>query len=609
MGSLNIIDLSFEIIWNYYFNDKCLPSSLFAKLTERLDTADRPEIWISRVSQENLAAQIEKLEEALQKHGEQVLNYMPLFGLPFAVKDNIDVTGMQTTAACPDFAYTPQNSAYVLQKLEEAGAVLIGKTNLDQFATGLVGTRSPYGVVRNAHFPEYISGGSSSGSAVAVARQLVSFALGTDTAGSGRVPAGFNGIVGLKPTRGLVSTRGVLPACRTLDCISIFAQNVQDSWRVLHTIAGFDKKNEYSRHILQSGMSRNGYRIAVPEVLEFCGDECAQTAFSEAMAQIKKLPKVQVKTIPFHPFVEAAKLLYQGPWVAERRAAVGSFFEKQSQMMDPIVRDIISQADQFNAVDTFKAGYRLEELKRNAECLMTDIDFLVVPTAPTIPTISAVNSDPVVTNSKLGYYTNFVNFFDLAALAIPASVRSDGLPAGITLIGNCGSDYLLSSAGEELQAEFDRIDSTRMQYQGNYSVVADPLPYEEPTVMVAVVGAHLDGQPLNWQLVERGARKLRSTSTSKNYRLYELSDSIPPKPGLARVMEDGCTIELELWEMPQRNFGSFVEEIPAPLGIGSVQLSDGCYVKGFICEQWALNDAKDISFHGGWRAYITSQLI
>jgi allophanate hydrolase len=609
MRSENITDLSFEIIWKYYFNDKYLPSKLFPKLIERLDTAGHPEIWISRLSQVNLAAQLKKLDEALQMYGEQVLNYMPLFGLPFAVKDNIDVTGIQTTAACPDFAYTPQSSAYVLQKLEDAGAVLIGKTNLDQFATGLVGTRSPYGVVQNAHFPGYISGGSSSGSAVAVALKLVSFTLGTDTAGSGRVPAGFNGIVGLKPTRGLVSTRGVLPACRTLDCVSIFAQNVQDSWRVLHIIAGFDSKDEYSRHILQSGMSRNGYRIAIPEVLEFCGDKKAQTAFSNAIAQIKKLPKVQVKTLPFHPFVEAAKLLYQGPWVAERRAAVGSFFEKQSRTMDPIVRDIIGQADQFNAVDTFKAGYRLAKLKRDAECLMTDVDFLVVPTAPTMPTIAAVNSDPVARNSELGYYTNFVNFFDLAALSIPASIRSDGLPAGITLIGSCGSDHLLSTVGEELQAEFDCIDTTRMQYQGNYSVIANPLPYDESTVKVAVVGAHLDGQPLNWQLVERGARKLLSTSTSKNYRLYALSDSIPPKPGLARVMEGGCAIELEVWEMPQRNFGGFVEEIPAPLGIGSVQLSDGCYVKGFICEQWALNNAKDISLHGGWRAYLASQLI
>jgi allophanate hydrolase len=606
---VDISDLSFDTIWKEYFLNKCLPSIFFTKLIETLDKSDRPEVWISRVSQANLIKQLKKLDEELHIHGEQILDQMPLFGIPFAVKDNIDVTDMQTTVACPDFAYTPQDSAYVLRKLEKAGAVLIGKTNLDQFATGLVGTRSPYGVVRNAYFPEYVSGGSSSGSAVAVALRLVSFSLGTDTAGSGRVPAGFNGIVGLKPTCGLVSTRGVFPACRTLDCVSVFAQNVQDSWRVLHIISGYDKENEYSQHILQADISKNGYRIAVPETLEFYGDECAQNAFSDAMAQIKKLPKVKIKTISFHTFVEAAKLLYQGPWVAERRAAIGSFFDKQSQTMESVVRDIISQADQFNAVDTFKAGYRLEELKRESECLMSDIDFLVVPTAPTIPTINEVKSDPVIMNSKLGYYTNFVNFFDLAALAIPANVRSDGLPAGITLIGNCGSDYLLSTAGEELQAEFDRIDTTRMQYQGNYSVAANPLPYEEPTVKVAVVGAHLDGQPLNWQLVERGARKLCSTTTSKNYRLYELSDSIPPKPGLARVIEDGCAIELELWEMPQRNFGSFVEEVPVPLGIGSVQLSDGGYVKGFICEQWALNNAKDISFHGGWRAYLTSQLI
>ena len=606
---MDISDLSFDTIWTEYFLNKCLPSALFTELIEIIDNSDHPEIWISRAPQENLIKQLKKLDEALQIHGEQILNQMPLFGLPFAVKDNIDVADMQTTVACPDFAYIPQDSAYVLKKLEKAGAVLIGKTNLDQFATGLVGTRSPYGVVQNAYSPEYVSGGSSSGSAVAVALKLISFSLGTDTAGSGRVPAGFNGIVGLKPTPGLVSTRGVFPACRTLDCVSVFAQNVQDSWRVLHIISGYDKENEYSQHILQADINKNGYRIAVPEVLEFYGDECAQNAFSDAMAQIKELPKVKIKTIPFHSFIEAAKLLYQGPWVAERKAAIGSFFEKQSQTMESVVRNIISQADQFNAVDTFKAKYRLEELKRESELLLTDIDFLVVPTAPTIPTIKAVNSDPIIMNSKLGYYTNFVNFFDFAALSIPANVRSDRLPAGITLIGNCGSDYMLSVAGEELQTKFDLIDKTRTPYKGKYSVTASPLPYEEPTVQIAVVGAHLDGQPLNWQLVERGAHKLLSTTTSKDYRLYELTGLTPSKPGLTRVTEDGCAIEVEIWEMPQRNFGSFVEEIPAPLGIGSVQLSDGCYVKGFICEQWAINEAKDISFHGGWLVYLASQQI
>ena len=606
---MDISDLSFDTIWTEYFLNKCLPSALFTELIEIIDKSDHPEVWISRAPQENLIKQLKKLDEALQIHGEQILNQMPLFGLPFAVKDNIDVADMETTVACPNFAYIPQDSAYVLKKLEKAGAVLIGKTNLDQFATGLVGTRSPYGVVQNAYFPEYVSGGSSSGSAVAVALKLVSFSLGTDTAGSGRVPAGFNGIVGLKPTPGLVSTRGVFPACRTLDCVSVFAQNVQDSWRVLHIISGYDKENEYSQRILQADINKNGYRIAVPEALEFYGDECAQNAFSDAMAQIKELPKVKIKTIPFHSFIEAAKLLYQGPWVAERRAAIGSFFEKQSHTMESVVRNIISQADQFNAVDTFKAKYRLEELKRESELLLTDIDFLVVPTTPTIPTIKAVNSDPIIMNSKLGYYTNFVNFFNFAALSIPANVRSDGLPAGITLIGNCGSDYMLSVAGDELQAKFDLIDKTRTPYKGKYSVTASPLPYEEPTVQIAVVGAHLDGQPLNWQLVERGAHKLLSTTTSKDYRLYELTGLTPSKPGLTRVTEDGCAIEVEIWEMPQRNFGSFVEEIPAPLGIGSVQLSDGCYVKGFICEQWALNEAKDISFHGGWLVYLASQQI
>lgn len=609
MKSESFSDLSFDALWRYYFSDKSLPSSLFGHLDKRLDEVDYPEIWINRVSRKTLLMQAEKLDEALRIHGEQVLKHMPLFGLPFAIKDNIDVKGMQTTAACPSFAYIPQVSAYVVQKLEAVGAILIGKTNLDQFATGLVGTRSPYGVVRNAINPDYVSGGSSSGSAVAVALQLVSFTLGTDTAGSGRIPAGFNGIVGLKPTRGLLSTRGVLPACRTLDCVSIFALNVQDAWRVLHAVAEFDDEDPFSRHIIQSGVRQNSYRIAVPDQLEFCDDINAQKAFSDAMAQVTKFPNVQVKTIPFSPFIEAGKLLYQGPWVAERRAVIGSLFDKQPQSIDPIVHNIVAQADQFNAVDAFKANYRLAELRREAERLMTEVDFLVVPTAPTMPTITAVNAEPVARNSELGYYTNFVNFFDFAALSIPTSIRSDGLPAGITLIGRCGSDHQLAAVGEVLQAKFNRLDTARVQYQGVYSVIADPLPYTELTVQVAVVGAHLEGQPLNWQLLERGARKLLSTSTSKNYRLYALPDTAPPKPGLERVMEGGDAIELELWEIPQRNFGSFVAEIPAPLGIGSVQLSDGQYVKGFICEPWALKGAQDISFYGGWRAYLASQPI
>lgn len=602
MTNLDITSLSFDALQSRYVNGELGPSAMLRHVTERITAADRPEIWISRVPPADLQAQAATLDAALQTHGQQILVQMPLFGLPFAVKDNIDVAGMNTTAACPDFAYLPPQSAFVVRQLQAAGAILIGKTNLDQFATGLVGTRSPYGAVRNAIDPAYVSGGSSSGSAVAVALGLVSFSLGTDTAGSGRVPAGFNGVVGFKPTRGLLSTQGVLPACRTLDCVAVFAQNVQDAWRVLHASAGFDADDAYSRTIAQVGIKQRGYRVAVPQTLEFFGDAQAETAFSQAIAQVAQLPNTHISPIPFTPFIEAAALLYQGPWVAERRAAIGDFFDAQPQAMDPTVRQVVAQADRFSAVDAFNGAYRLAQLKRDADILLADADFLVVPTTPTMPTLAAVAAEPVLRNSELGYYTNFVNFFDMAALSIPGPMRADGLPAGITLIGRCGTDHLLAVAGAAMQAAFASHPDPR-------NIAADPLPYTEPTVQVAVVGAHLAGEPLNWQLLERGARKLLATVTDDIYRLYALPDTTPPKPGLARVKQGGVAIAVEVWEMPLRHFGSFVADIPGPLGIGSVQLADGRSVKGFICEPWALDGARDISSHGGWRAYLASQSI
>ncbi len=609
MNAGGITSLAFEAVQKRYLAGELLPSTLVAQLVERIEMLGRPEIWISRVSTANLYAQAARLDDALHSYGANIVDQMPLFGLPFAVKDNIDVAGMPTTAACPRFAYTPPLTALVVQKLQAAGAILMGKTNLDQFATGLVGTRSPYGVVGNAIDPEYVAGGSSSGSAVAVALHLVSFALGTDTAGSGRVPAGCNGIVGFKPTRGLISTEGVVPACRTLDCISVFGNSVQDAWRVVHAAAGFNADDAYSRPVLQLGLRRRGYRVAVPDTLEFFGDLQAQAAFSDALAQIAKLPNVQIRSVPFSVFVDAAKLLYQGPWVAERRAAMGDFFNQQPEAIDPIVRSIVAQADQFSAVDTFNAGYRLAELKRCADTLLADVDFLVVPTTPTIPRIATVAAEPFSTNSALGYYTNFVNLFDMAALALPTTPRADGLPAGITLIGAGGTDHLLAAAGEVIQAEFDRMTPARIPYCGSCSIASNPLAFTEPTVHIAVVGAHLEGQPLNWQLLERGARKLRATYTSKDYRLYALPNTVPPKPGLVRVMEGGVEIVVEVWELALRYFGSFVADIPSPLGIGSLQLADGTIVKGFICEPWALQGAQDISEYGGWQAFLSRPLL
>jgi allophanate hydrolase len=584
-----------------YASGQWRPSACIEQVLSRIEAADRPEVWISRVDTGSLLAQTRALDALLQQEGAAVLERMPLFGVPFAIKDNIDAAGMPTTAACPAFAYVPERSATVVERLLAAGALLVGKTNLDQFATGLVGARSPYGAVRNAIDPAYVSGGSSSGSAVAVALDLVGFSLGTDTAGSGRVPAGLNGIVGLKPTRGLLSTRGVVPACRSLDCVSIFARSVADAWQVAHCAAGYDAEDSYSRNVPMLGVLRRGYRIAVPAVLEFYGDTVAEQAFDATLERLRRHPGCTIGTVDYTPFGAAAQLLYQGPWVAERLAAVGRFFSEQRDAMNTVVAGIVAQGADYSAVDTFNGQYRLAALRRQAEQALADYDLLLVPTTPTMPTIAALGTDPVRLNSQLGYYTNFVNFFDMAALAVPATPRADGLPAGVTLIGPCGADHMLAAAAEALAPALQEGGAS------SETVAFNPLPFAEPVVQLAVVGAHLQGQPLNWQLLERGARKLASTYTAPHYKLFALPGTVPPKPGLARVAGQGGAIEIEVWELPLRRFGEFVAEVPAPLAIGSLELADGRWIKGFVCEPAAMTGAEDISAYGGWRGYLASR--
>lgn len=595
-----MVNLGVAALQQQYVHKRLRPSACIEQVLHRIEHCGYPEIWIARVQEDRLMEQARKLDAMLQHEGEAVLKRLPLFGIPFAVKDNIDVAGMPTTAACPDFAYPAKASATVVEKLQAAGALLIGKTNLDQFATGLVGTRSPYGVVRNALHEEYVSGGSSSGSAVAVALDLVSFTLGTDTAGSGRVPAGLNGIVGLKPSRGLLSTRGVFPACRTLDCVSIFAKTISDAWTVTGVAAGYDPADSYSRKIAMQGPKTRHLRIAVPAQPEFYGDEYAQKAFEATLEKLHALPACEVKAIDFTPFQQAAQLLYQGPWVAERLAAVGDFFHEHQGAMHPVVASIIGQGNHYTAVDAFNGQYQLADLRRQAEVALQEVDFLLVPTTPTMPTAEAVLAEPVKRNSELGYYTNFVNFFDMSALAIPTDSREDGLPAGVTLIGPCGADHLLAAAALALQPHIN-ASGVAGETEGQ---TLPPLPHSEATVQIAVVGAHLEGQPLNWQLRERGARKVATTETAPSYKLYALPGTLPPKPGLVRVEEGGRGIEIEIWEMPARYFGEFVAEVPAPLGIGSLQTCDGQWVKGFVCEPYAIARATDITRYGGWRAFI-----
>ncbi|MBI1789799.1 MAG: allophanate hydrolase [Acidobacteria bacterium] len=519
----------------------------------------------------------------------------PLRGLTFAVKDNIDVAGVPTTAACPEYAYTPPASASVVERLERAGAFAVGKTNMDQFATGLVGTRSPYGACASVFDPRYISGGSSSGSAIAVAKRLVDFALGTDTAGSGRVPAAFNNLVGLKPTRGLLSAAGVVPACRTLDCVSILTRTCADAARVFAQARGFDASDPYSR-VPRPGEGAapwvaGAFRFGVPEAdqLEFFGDGEAAALYDDAIGALERCGGVRVK-VDFSAFREAASLLYSGPWVAERMAAIETFLREHGDAMDPVVRGIIQGADRHSAIDFFRAEYRLRGLCRAAAAEWETMDVLALPTTGTIYTLAQIAADPVRLNTHLGYYTNFVNLMDLAAIALPAGFRANGLPFGISLIGRAFSDDGLLALGGRYLGES----------------VAEGVP--PGCISVAVVGAHLSGQPLNGQLTGRGARLLRTARTAAGYRLYALSGTQPAKPGLVRDGAfQGPGIDVEVWTLPEDQFGGFAAAVPPPLGIGNVTLEDGAAVKGFICEPYALDAATEITSFGGWRPYLANR--
>ncbi|WP_434110718.1 allophanate hydrolase [Paraburkholderia caffeinilytica] len=613
-----------------YADKRLTPRQTVASTFARIDEIDRPEVWILRVPAADVQARASALEALYEEQGAAVFERMPLFGVPFAVKDNIDVAGLPTTAACEPFSYTPDTSAFAVQRLIDAGAILIGKTNLDQFATGLVGTRSPYGAVRNAEFAQRVSGGSSSGSAVAVAAGCVAFSLGTDTAGSGRVPAGFNGLVGLKPSLGLVSKRGVVPACRSLDTISVFAHDVDDAWRVLGEIACFDSLDGFSRKVPSLGLLRGAPRIGVPDHLEFHGDAAASQAFSTSLDALSTHLHLSPLPIDFKPLSATSALLYDGPWVAERRAALGSFFETHHEAIDPVVAGVIGKADRYSAADAFNGQYALADLKRHAEQLFETIDILIVPTTPTHPLIADVQANPVELNSQLGCYTNFVNLLDLCALAVPCRRRDDGLPAGVTLIAPSGADRRLAELGQRIQALFasavetrsgtSAVPETETQTEAKVETKVEtkaaatnplePLPFHEPTVALAVVGAHLRGQPLNWQLQEAGARFIEATHTVPGYTLYALANTQPPKPGLVRTAgSTGQRIAVEVWEVPLRTFGKFVADVPAPLGIGTLQLDNGLTVKGFICEPSAVDadsGATDITSFGGWIAYLDS---
>ena len=589
-----------------YRDGTLTPTALVESIYDEIGAQGAAPVWITLVPREQSLLRARELEASPSPAA------LPLFGIAFAVKDNFDVEGLPTTAACPAFAHDATQTATAVRRLLEAGAILIGKTNMDQFATGLVGTRSPYGICSSVFDPAYISGGSSSGSAVAVARGLVSFSLGTDTAGSGRVPAAFNQLVGLKPSRGWISTQGLLPACRTLDCVSIFGETCADVARVFQVMRGFDAADAYSR-VPAPGQgaapwsAAGAFRFGVPTVagLEFFGDDEAREKFEAAIAALAALGGEPVR-FDYEPFRKAARLLYSGPWVAERLAALQDFVQQHAADMDPTVGGIIAGAARYSAVEAFDAAYALEALRRETESVWAQVDFLLLPTTPTHYTIAQVNEAPVALNSNLGYYTNFVNLLDLAAIATPAGFRQNGLPFSVSLIGKAFTDDGLLQIADRLHRKLAITlgSSTRKLAE---TPAIEPAPAPPGCILMAVVGAHLTGQPLNWQMTQRKARLVRATRTHADYRLYAVPNTTPPKPGL--VYEPGFGgqgIEIEVWAMPEDTVGSFLNAIPPPLSLGTLRLADGSTVKGFLCEPSGIAGAEEITHLGGWRKYIQS---
>jgi len=584
--------------WRQAYAAGAEPRTLLGALLRRVRADSPAPVWIHLASEAELAAQLDTLE-ARRAAGEA----LPLYGVPFAAKDNIDIGGAPTSAACPAFTYTARRDAGVVARLRAAGAVWIGKTNLDQFATGLVGTRSPYGQPESAVVPGRISGGSSSGSAVAVARGEVAFALGTDTAGSGRVPAGFNRLVGLKPTPGRVGTSGVVPACRSIDCVSVLGLTVGDAAEVLAAIEGPDADDAYSRFEPGPAALPARLRIGIPAAPQLTEPGYAD-AFARALAQAAALG-ADLVPLDFTSLHEVAALLYGGPWVAERHAVVQPLLDSRPEALDPTVRRVIEGARAFSATDTFRAQYKLREAQARHAAMWQQVDLLLVPTAPRHPRFEEVAADPIGVNAQLGTYTNFVNLLGWCALALPAGDTAEGLPFGVTFIAPGNADAALARFGVLWQAAC----AQPLGATGTAFAAAAPAgwPATEPVLPLAVVGAHLSGLPLNGQLLERGATLAQATRTAACYRLFALPGTTPRKPGLVRSAQGGAAIEVEVWNVPQRAVGSFLALIPAPLGLGSLELADGRRVHGFLCESHALAGADEITRLGGWRAYLATR--
>ncbi len=593
LGSLDLATLA-----RLYRSRGLSPSRVLESILDRLDAYADPAVWIYRLPRAAVLDQARAVERR-RAAGED----LPLYGVPFAVKDNIDVAAHPTTAACPAFRYVPETTAPVVARLMAAGAILVGKTNLDQFATGLAGDRTPYGTCRNVFDPAYIAGGSSSGSAVAVAAGLVSFALGTDTAGSGRVPAGCSNIVSLKPTRGRLSARGVVPACRSLDCVSVFALTVEDARLVYETARTADAAGGPAGH----GTNGAGLVFATPrdEDLEFFGDAWQEQLFRESLARLEQAGGRRL-AIDFGPFRETAGLLYEGPWLAERLAGLDEFLKEHGADMHPVTRSIVAGGARYSAVDLFKGLDRLQKLRETCLEVFNRAEVLVVPTMPALPTRAEVEADSVGWSRRLGHYTNFANLLKLAALALPAGFTPRGLPGGITLLAPAGSEARLCDFGTAWQRRLNLpLGATAQALPAatgsRGGAVVPPAPPGH--VRVAVAGAHLRGQPLHPALRQTGARFVRACQTAPRYRFVALLDLDPPRPGLVRVEERGGAVAVEIYDLPVAGFGALVASVAPPLAIGTVELADGEAVKGFLCESWAAARARDITDFGGWVAF------
>ncbi|VVO43991.1 allophanate hydrolase [Pseudomonas fluorescens] len=586
------INLQFDTLRAAYRAGSTTPRQLLLSLREKA-AALNPDyhLFIHLLS-------VAELEPYLAALDGRDIDSLPLYGVPFAIKDNIDLADIPTTAACPAFAYVPQRSATIVEQLLALGAIPLGKTNLDQFATGLNGSRSPYGVCPNSVLAEYPSGGSSAGSSLAVALGVASFALGTDTAGSGRVPAALNNLLGLKATKGLISTAGVVPACRTLDCVTTFTATAREASQLLALTARLDPRDEYSRsNPLWNDGSAFGtprpFRFGVPraEDLEFFGCTQGPLLFADAIRRLKTLGGEAVE-LDLSPFLEAARLLYEGPWVAERYSVAGELMEQNPQAVLPVIRAVLAKAPAVDGVQTFRAQYRLQALKALCDKALDNLDCVLTPTIGRPVTLAELAAEPVLRNSELGYYTNFMNLLDYAAVAVPSGFMSNGLPWGVTLFGRAFTDQYLLSVADALQRQ-----------QGSSSP-APANPARNDRARLVVCGAHLEGLALNWQLKQRGGRLVETTQSSPHYKLYALAGGPPFRPGMVRVAEGGMAIAVEVWELPSSELGSFLTAIPAPLGLGKVQLADGRWESGFICEPYGLEGAMDISHLGGWRAYL-----